>query len=63
MVCWLATKRRVQAPGGTYKLPQRGLGRSPRNRSDFEHLMRKLGPFWNLVNLRLINNQIEKIAD
>ena len=49
--------------GERRKLPQQGLGRSPRNRSDFEHFMRKLGPFWDLVNLRFINNQIEKIAD
>ena len=27
------------------KLPQLGLGRSPRNRSDFERFMQKLGPF------------------
>src|SRR6218665_1418977 len=38
---------------------QRGLpsgvwGRSPRNRSDFEHFMPKLGTFWDLVNLRFL---------
>ena len=42
------------------KLPQRGLGQSPRNRSDFEHFMPKLGTFWDLVSLRLFNNQIQK---
>jgi len=25
--------------------------------------MPKLGPFWDLVNLRFVNNQIEKIED
>ena len=46
--------------GERRKLPQRGLGRSPRNRTDFEHFMPKLGPFWDLVNLRFFSNQMEK---
>jgi len=30
-----------------------------RNRSNFEHFIPKFGPFWDHVNLRFINNQIE----
>ena len=33
------------------KLPQRGLGRSPRNRRDFEHCKPKWSKFWDPVNL------------
>src|SRR6218665_1393304 len=29
----------TRGPGGRRKLPQRGLGQSPRNRRDFEHFM------------------------
>ena len=49
--------------GERRKLPQWGLGQIPRNKSDFEHFMPKLGTFGDLVNLRFLNNQIEKIED
>ena len=54
---------RLGSLGERRKLPQQGLGRSPRNRSDFEHFMLKLGPFLDLVNFRFFNNQIEKMPD
>src|SRR6218665_2625681 len=44
------------------KLPQRGLGRCPRNRPNFEHFHAKRSTFWELVNLILFKNQIEKIV-
>src|SRR6218665_1639344 len=33
------------------KLPQRGLGRSPRNPRYFEHFMPTWSAFWDVVNL------------
>jgi len=53
---------RLGSGAASYALP-RGLGRSPRNRCDFEHFMPKLGPFSELVNLRSVINQMEKIVD
>ena len=47
--------------GERRKLPQRGLGRSPRNRRNFEHFMPKWCAFWDVVNLIFFNNQIEKM--
>src|SRR6218665_985382 len=49
--------RRQKAPttrgsGERRKLPQRGLGQSPRNRRNFEHFKPKWSTFWNTVNLR-----------
>ena len=38
------------------KLPQRGLGRSPRNRRNFEHFKRKWSTFLDPVNLTFLNN-------
>src|SRR6218665_2596474 len=46
--------------GGLGELPQRGLGRSPEKRPDFEHFMPKWSTFLALVNLIFLNNQIEK---
>src|SRR6218665_242060 len=59
---------RLGGLGECCKLLQRVLGRRPRNRSeanrsDFEHFLPKLSPFWDFVNLRYFGNQIEKIAD
>jgi len=44
------------------KLPQRGLGRSPRNRSNFEHFKSKWSTFWDPVKLTCLNNKIEEIV-
>src|SRR6218665_2067129 len=44
------------------KLPQRGLGRSPRNRRDFEHFLPNGVHFGLLLILYFLKNQIEKIA-
>ena len=38
------------------KLPQRGLGQSPRNRCDFEHVKPKWINLWDPVNLAFLNN-------
>src|SRR6218665_940731 len=45
---------RLGGLGERRKLPQWGMGRSPRNRSNFEHFMPKLGTIWDLVNLRFL---------
>src|SRR6218665_1902543 len=42
------------------KLPQRGLGRSPRNRRDFEQFSCNMEYIWALPNLVFCNNPIEK---
>jgi len=41
----------IRGYGERRKLTQRGLGRIPRNRRDFEHLMPKWSTFWDVVNL------------
>ena len=51
---------RLRGQGERRELPQRGLGQSPRNRSDFEHFMPKLSTFWDLVNLRLLTIKSKK---
>jgi len=51
---------RLGGLGERRKLPQRGLGRSPRKRRDFEHFMPKWSTFLALVNLIFLYNQIEK---
>jgi len=45
------------------KLPQLGMGRSPRIRRNFEHFMPKWSAFWDAVNLIFFKNQSEKIID
>jgi len=47
--------------GERRKLPLRGLGRSHRNRRNFEHFMPKWSAFLDIVNLIFFNNQIEKL--
>jgi len=42
--------------GERRKLPQRGLGRSPRNRDDFEHFKPKYSTFLDPGNLTFLNN-------
>src|SRR6218665_459167 len=42
--------------GERRKLPQQGLGRSPRNRCNFEHFKRKWSAFLDLVNLTFLSN-------
>src|SRR6218665_3186234 len=42
---------RLEGLGERRKLPQRGLGRRPRNRRDFEHFKPKWSTFWDPVNL------------
>src|SRR6218665_1856162 len=42
--------------GERRNLPQRGLGRSPRNQRDFEHFNPKWSTFWDPVNLTFLNN-------
>ena len=44
------------------KLPPRGLGRSPRHRSDFEHFLPNGVHFGLLLISYFLKNQIEKIA-
>src|SRR6218665_2782537 len=53
---------RLGGLGERRKLPQQGLGRSPKNRRNFEHFMPKWSAFWDVVNLIYFNNQIEKIV-
>ena len=52
----------TRGSGEHRKLPQRGLGQSPRNRRDFEHFIPERSTFWALVNLIFLNNQIKKIV-
>src|SRR6218665_4157610 len=47
---------RLGGLGKRLNLPQRGLGRSPRNRRDFEHFKPKWSTFWDLGNLTFLNN-------
>ena len=42
--------------GERRKLRQRGLGRSPRNRRNFEHFKQKWSTFLDPVNLTFLNN-------
>ena len=41
----------TKGSGERRKLPQRDLGQSPRNRSDFERFMPKWSAFWDDVNI------------
>jgi len=56
----LTTRGSEERPN--FKLPQRGLGRNPRNQRDFEHFTPKRSTFWALQNLTFFNNQIKKIV-
>ena len=47
---------RLGGLGERRKLPQLGLGRSPRNRRGFEHFKPKWCTFWDPVNLTFLNN-------
>src|SRR6218665_3789443 len=47
---------RLGGMGECRKLPQRGLGRSPRNRDDFEHFKPKYSTFLDPGNLTFLNN-------
>src|SRR6218665_3230801 len=53
----------LNAEGATVRLPkarspsrQGGLGRSPRNRRDFQHFKPKWSTFWDPGNLTFLNN-------
>ena len=46
----------TRGPGERRKLPQRGLGRSPRNRPDFDYFKPKWSTFWDPGNLKVLNN-------
>src|SRR6218665_1855345 len=47
---------RLGVLGESCKFPHRGLGRSPRNRHDFEHFKPEWSTFWDPVNLTFLNN-------
>src|SRR6218665_3962398 len=47
---------RLGSLGERRKLPQRGLGRSPRNRRNCEHFKPKWSTFWDPGNLTFSNN-------
>src|SRR6218665_4126126 len=53
---------RLGGLGERRKFPQRGLGRIPRSRRDFENFKPKWTTFWDPVNLTFLNNSIEKIV-
>src|SRR6218665_2320556 len=53
---------RLGALGERRKIPQRGLGQSPRNQRDFEHFKPKWSTFSDPVNLTFLNNLIEKLV-
>src|SRR6218665_1939665 len=46
----------TRGSGERRELPQRGLGRSPRNRRNFEHFKRKWSTFLDPVNITFLNN-------
>src|SRR6218665_2183995 len=59
----LAKARNPSCLGGLgerRKFPKRGLGRSPRNLRDFEHVRPKWNTFWDPVNLTFLNNQLNR---
>ena len=47
---------RLGSLGERRKLPQRGLGRSPKNRVDFEHFKPKWSTFWDPGNVTFLTN-------
>src|SRR6218665_1810908 len=47
---------RLGGLGERRKLPQRGLGRNPRNRRNFEYFKRKWSKFLDPVNLTFLNS-------
>jgi len=51
-------KLRLPKARSPYRL---GVWGSPRNRRNFEHFIPKWSAFWDIVNLILFNNQIEKL--